>query len=336
MILALQKLLSRFRSGIKRYARPQGSSFAFPELQQAARHWDEWQQARPATCNGYTDWGDHPTVFRAVMRHAFGSEDSDFFVFLRQHYPECTHAHALSLCCGDGAFEQQLISQGVFKNITGIEISEIRIAHGQARLESLHSETGLPCPLTFVHHDVNLGNFGEAQYDVVFAKAALHHIMSLDAAFDGMVRCLKPGGLLVAIDFFGPSRFQWTEQQLVAAERFWNEQVPPALRLDGDGRPFAPVTRPTVESMLALDPSEAACSAKLAEAIGARFDILHDIALGGTLMNLLLYGERVNQFDPDDPLHNEILRAAVAWEHELISQGVLGSDFRFVVARRKC
>ena len=65
------------------------------------------------------------------------------------------------------------------------------------------------------------------------------------------------------------------------------------------------------------------------------FEILEDFALGGTVMNLLLYGQRVNRFDAADPLHNAVLEQAVAFERQLINRGELGSDFRFIVARAR-
>ena len=303
---------------------------ALDALQRTSDHWDDWQRSRPAEQNLYADWGDHPTVFRAVMRHTFGHEDDNFFSFLKTHYPACAQGHALSLCCGDGAFEEQLLGQGVFGRITGLELSAERIAHGRARLAQ---SAGLAPALDFLQQDVNSGAFGERCFDVVLAKAALHHIQDLEAAMDGILRCLKPDGLLVTIDFFGPSRFQWTDAQLQVCNDFWRERVPPGLQREPDGSPTPPIGRPRVEDMLAMDPSEAARSDELHALLHRRFEVLEDRALGGTLMNLLLYGQRVNRFDAADPLHNAVLEEAVGLERQLIAQGRLGSDFRFMVAR---
>jgi hypothetical protein len=85
--------------------------------------------------------------------------------------------------------------------------------------------------------------------------------------------------------------------------------------------------------MIALDPSEAVRSSDLYPLLNAHFELECDIALGGTLLNLLLWGERVNRFDPQDHVHNQVLLEACALEHDLMNSGVLGSDFRFIVAR---
>jgi len=291
----------------------------------AAQHWDAWQLSRPATGQRFTDWGDHPTVLQEVFSRAFGNPDTGFFEFLSARYPQLSCAHALSLCCGDGSFECSLLDRGVFGRITGLELSGQRIEAGRRAVNG-HA-------MRFVQADVNQAEYGQASFDVVFAKAALHHIENLEHALDQIAQCLRPGGLLIAIDFFGPSRFQWTDAQLAACNAFWQTRVPPALRTEPDGRPTPPVERPRVADLVAMDPSEAVRSSELHHLLKSRFDLEQDIPLGGSLLNLLLSGDRVNRFDPEDGTHNQVLREAAAHERALMDQGALDSDFRFVVAR---
>ena len=49
-------------------------------------------------------------------------------------------------------------------------------------------------------------------------------------------------------------------------------------------------------------------------------------------MNLLLYGDIVNRFDPADDAHNAVIREAFLLERLLMDLGVLGSDFRLIIA----
>ena len=51
------------------------------------------------------------------------------------------------------------------------------------------------------------------------------------------------------------------------------------------------------------------------------------------MVNLLLYGDIVNQFDPANPDHNAVIREAVDWEQQLIAQGMLPSDFRLIIGQ---
>lgn len=305
----------------------------WPTLQRTANYWDEWQRSQAAGKSLYTDWADHPTVFREMMRLSFGQPDTNFFDQISLSHPGLDQAHALSICCGDGGFERQLLEKGVFHRITGLEISSERIAHGQACLQQ--HPAGLATRLDFLQQDVNLGQFGREQFDVVFAKAALHHIQDLETAFEGIRQCLRPGGVLITIDFFGPSRFQWTHEQLQACNWFWANRVPPNLRSDEQGELLPPIARPTVASMIEMDPSEAARSGELHDLMLEKFKVLVDVALGGTVMNLLLYGDRVNRFDAANPIHNQVLEEACAFEHKLIAEKRLNSDFRFMVLQRK-
>lgn len=309
------------------------SSIEWPAIQRTTDYWDAWQRTQVKAQSLYTDWADHPTVFREMMRHAFSNPETDFFEQIRHSFPGLANAHALSLCCGDGGFERQLLDRSIFARITGLEISSERIAHGQSFLSEV---SPLQAPLLdFLQQDVNLGQFGHEQFDVVFAKAALHHIQDLETALKGIQHCLRPGGVLITIDFFGPSRFQWTNEQLDACNWFWANRVPPHLRNDENGHLLPPITRPTVESMIAMDPSEAARSGELHDLLREQFTVLTDVPLGGTVLNLLLYGDRVNRFDLADPIHNQVLEEAVAFERKLISGSQLQSDFRLMVLQRK-
>jgi SAM-dependent methyltransferase/glycosyltransferase involved in cell wall biosynthesis len=292
---------------------------------QAARHWDNWQLGHQARPPRFTDWGDHPIVLQEIQGRCFGQPDTGFLDFLASRYPQLSDAHALSLCCGDGGFECALLDRGVFGRVTGLELSAQRIEVGRRQANG-HA-------IEFLQADVNQALLPDRSYDVVFAKAALHHIENLEHVFEQVVRCLRPGGLLIAIDFFGPTRFHWTDAQLAACNAFWQTRVPPDLRLEPDGRQTPPVERPLVQDLVAMDPSEAVRSSDLYALLKSRFELEQDIPLGGALLNLLLSGDRVNRFDPDNEAHCQVIREAAAHERALMDAGVLASDFRFIVAR---
>ena len=168
---------------------------------------------------------------------------------------------------------------------------------------------------------------------MVLAKSSLHHIENLEHAFEQIRRCLKPDGRLVSIDFFGPTRFQWTDTQLALRSWFWRQRVPAPLRHDASGQPIPEIARPSVQSMLEMDPSEAVRSGELYTLLQQHFELHSNLALGGTLVNLLLYGDIVNHFDPANPDHNAVIREAVDWEQQLIAQGMLPSDFRLIIGQ---
>lgn len=294
-----------------------------------AQHWGAWQARQQS--GKYGDWADHPYVMGEILRRAFGSPKIDFYEFIKQKYPELRNAKALSLCCGDGSFEYELINKQVFGSIVGFDIAPDRVLAGTEK----HGKALSPDVFRLECCDVNAANYGENEFDVVFAKSSLHHISQLEHAFSQIRRCLKPNGKLIALDFFGPSRFQWTDAQLKARSWFWTHRVPDVMKRDLDGSFIPEIEKPDIQALIKMDPSEAVRSGDLYRLISRNFDLVDDIAIGGAIVNLLLYGDLVNKFNAADESHNQIIHEAFDFERLLMSLGVVGSDFRFIVAHPK-
>lgn len=292
----------------------------------ASRHWDEWQALQKSDGTSFVDWGDHPLVLALVFQDLFGSSTTTFFDYLKSAYPSFANARALSLCCGDGAFERSLVNQGVFGHVVGVDLSPVRVQLAN------DNRGGQQDRLEYRVADANLGEFGREAFDIVFAKAALHHIEALETLFGGVNQCLVRGGRLVTIDFFGPTRFQWTDRQLAAVNHFLATEVPEDLLRKPDGTLHRNVQRPSVEQMIAMDPSEAVRSGELYAQLKASMRIEKEFAIGGTLLNLILDGGIVNNFDPGNRSHNQIIERAFKLERTLMAEGEIGSDFMFIVA----
>ena len=243
----IKKLLNRLSGGSRN----------IPDTNyRVARHWEDFHSGVTEKQLKWTDWGDHPKVIELIQQQVFGGKDISLFDFLKHEYPGITDANALSLCCGTGSFERSLVEAGVFKHVTGMDISQGLIDQANANPGAFGQQ------LNFIVDDVNKGKFGTDKYDIVFAKAALHHIEHLEDLMLGVGNCLTTNGRLIALDFFGPTRFQWTDRQLEAANKMVQSAMPKSVRLREDGSAFE-VTRPTIEQMIELDPSEAVRSGKV-------------------------------------------------------------------------
>lgn len=123
-------------------------------------------------------------------------------------------------------------------------------------------------------------------------------------------------------EYIGPTRFQWTEQQLRLANQLLALLPASHRRRAGSGEPLERIERLTVEEMIAIDPTEAVDS----EAIMPKLDY------GGTLMQLLL-NDLMHNFDTADETQAALLRMMFLFERTLVESGVLRSDFAYVVAR---
>ena len=68
---------------------------------------------------------------------------------------------------------------------------------GAEAIRRLASESGLPIEV-YQEFSEKLP-FSDAQFDVVFARAVLHHTRDLSAACEEFLRVLKPGGVFIAV-----------------------------------------------------------------------------------------------------------------------------------------
>ncbi len=113
----------------------------------------------------------------------------------------------LSLGCGGGYLEPQLLNKKICTQIDACDISEdlITIAQKQADKNNL--------PIHYFQCDLNRPAFKKNKYDFIIAAGILHHIENLEALFENVRAALKPSGVFLVYDYVGPTRFQWTEKQ---------------------------------------------------------------------------------------------------------------------------
>jgi hypothetical protein len=91
--------------------------------------------------------------------------------------------------------------------------------------------------------------------------------------------------------------------------------------------------RPDLAGMLANDPSEAVRSADIVSVLERSFDVVERRDYGGTLLHPLL-ADIAHNFQPFERTEDElVLRALFAEEQRLIREGILQSNFTFMVLR---
>lgn len=191
-----------------------------------------------------------------------------------------TFARGLSLGCGTGALERDLISRGICEAIDALDISFVSVA------EARRSASGLP--IRYIVADFDRAALPNHRYDIVLFHQSLHHVTHLEALLDSILRCLKPGGLLYADEYIGPSRDEWTEQviephrniyNLLPAEmRLW-ERLPLPIEVD--------------------DPSEAVRSSQILDALKVGFIMLHFRPYGGNLLSVLYPAMNAKRIDEE-------------------------------------
>ena len=144
----------------------------------------------------------------------------------------------------------------------------------------------------------------------------------------------EPGGYFLLDEYVGPSKFQWTDEQLsVVNEQL--EALPAVFKqfVTGSGTKGG-VGRPTLAEMNAADPSEAVCSADIVKLLPDYFDVLEINGYGGSLLHILLEGITGN-FVEDNPRSMSYLQSFFDLEDRLIASGRLQHDFANIIARKK-
>jgi SAM-dependent methyltransferase len=110
--------------------------------------------------------------------------------------------HGLTLGCGAGRCERELIRSGVCRTFHGIDVS----ANAIIAAREIAKEQNLP--LTYEVADLNFVELPEKTFDLVVAQTCLHHILFLERVAEQVWRSLKADGYLWIHDFIGETQQQ--------------------------------------------------------------------------------------------------------------------------------
>jgi SAM-dependent methyltransferase len=187
--------------------------------------------------------------------------------------------------------------------------------------------------LEFARADLNALDLPRDAFDVVLMNMSLHHVRNLEGTLDAVEGALKPGGILIANEFVGPSQFQFTDLQLAISAALL-EVLPDRWRMDSDtGQPKTRYARQPRSHWNQVDPSEAIRSDEIVPELLKRFELVSRRDYGGTLLHLALE-HVVQNFEPGDERDVAAIRLMGLLEQLLIDHGVLESDFTLLALRK--
>ncbi len=255
----------------------------------AAAHWnDQVVQLQTRTVTRVRWWEDETTlrhINSLVNRSDSPIMHMGFHQRISQYFAGRGNIKAISVGCAMGTKELWLMQMIDIQNFDLYDISSVNIELGRAEAlrQGFAGKTNF-----FVGNAFEIVNADD--YDLVYWNNALHHMPDVEAAVAWSKDRLKSGGLFAMDDFVGPNRFQWSDDNLE-----WANKVRGALSDRLLENPFAPGTltpkvceRPTIEAMIAVDPSEASDSGRIVESVKRHFFNSDIIFTGGALYHLAL------------------------------------------------
>jgi len=292
----------------------------------ARRIADKWDKAADTFVSGGA-WHQHPLVVRTYkQRLASGSET--FVTHLREKYG--VRAKCLSIGCGDGGIEVEMVQAGLCETMEGIDLSPARVNSANQRVPPELRER---VKFSVQNAETDLDGQG---YDLVLFTHALHHIFDLEAMStairDKIMDPIK--GILVLEEYVGPVRWQFPQTHLDAMAgvlKSLEVEYPERVRHIRqnplwDGNAFIP---PDAESIEKDDPSETIRSNEIIPVLSQYFTLVEDVPLGGSFFQWIFH----NAYNSlkDDGTGQEIVQKMLDAEMQAIADGKVASDYVFQV-----
>ncbi len=207
---------------------------------------------------------------------------------LKRDYNFCIpFGKGISVGCGTGQKEINLVKLGIVETFFLYELSDERIKIGRDLVE----KQGLADNVHFVHGDAFEVIERKESFDFVHWNNSLHHMMNVSEAVEWSKGILKKGGLFYMDDFIGATRFQWSDRQLEMATAVREIFRDSKYLIDPrDKAKLLPsqIHRPNAGSLARDDPSEAADSSNILEAVKKFFPNAFLQETGGVIYHLVL------------------------------------------------
>lgn len=269
----------------------------------------------------HANWMSNVAVQMHLNERATGDPARDWLTVWGHRWFVGDALRVLVLGCGEGWLERAIANWPFVAHIRAVDFAEEAVARAREQARGIEKiEYGVV--------DLNRDELPANEYDVVVAHSVLHHVENLEHAYAQIERTMKPHATLLVNEYVGPNRFQYGDDVLSIINTLLR-CLPPELR-----GPYESRTRPTVEEMIANDPTEAVRATDILPLLVQRFDGVERSDLGGAVLQHLLY-DIVQNFRFDDARERSLLEMLCTIDAMLTDSGRIGSDFVIVAAHKR-
>lgn len=235
-------------------------------IQSAGEFWDR-ESVQPT----HNSWMADPAVRHYINALVSGRQAAWPLDWFQSAYPR-RFRRALSIGCGTGPFERDLLRRGLCDSVDAFDgsIGSLAIAAREA------GEAGFGGRVRYFAADFNEPAFPRRRYDLVIFHQSLHHVANVERLLRAVLKSLTPDGVLYLDEYVGPSRFDWNDV-LLAPQRALYDALPAEARL------FETLPLP----IQADDPSEAFRSSDILPQLAVGFDVQQLRGYGGNVLSVL-------------------------------------------------
>jgi 2-polyprenyl-3-methyl-5-hydroxy-6-metoxy-1,4-benzoquinol methylase len=284
-----------------------------------------WNKAEFTHSLANVHWMASIAVLIHLNQRTTGDPARNWLTSWAHRYFPGDRLRVLVLGCGEGWLERSIAPWPFIESIDAVDAAADAVARARAQA---------PPNVRYDVVDLNTASLARNAYDVVVAHSILHHIENLEHAFDEIAAAMKPDATLIVNEYVGPNRFQFRDDVLAIMNEILACLPDRLLRGEVEPGTHRRRERPSVEEMIANDPTEAVRSEDLEPTIGERFEVLERKTLGGTILMHLLY-DIVQNFRFDDPRERAYIEMICEFEGALVDSGAIPSDYVILAARKK-
>jgi SAM-dependent methyltransferase len=289
---------------------------------------ERWQDRAFTADLSQIHWMASPVVCQYLNRRASGSPDCDWLTSMFSRYIHDRGHRVLVLGCGDGWLERAIARHWWIERIDAFDVATGAVERAAAEAKRLGLEK-----IRYGVRDLNVEPVPGGPYELIIAHSVIHHIENLEFFFEGLRGALADDGILLVNEYVGPKRFQFTERQMDIINALFTAL--PATYRKGrvGGNVYPRKERPTVEEMIATDPSEAVRSDEILGFLARNFELLDTIDYGGSILHHLLY-DVVPNFSMDRAADRAMVETLCLVEEALTVKGGLFADFQILAAAK--
>lgn len=249
------------------------------EHEAAAGFWDR-EIAQPT----HSNWMEPLEVRHSINEQISGDRGVWPLQWFQRFLDGRTFARGLSIGCGTGALERDLVRLGICRAVDACDVSIASVAIARARAD----EEGAGHAIRYFVSDFNRPALPSRAYDAIFFHQSLHHVAKLEKLLRAVLRAVKPDGLLYLEEFIGPSRADWNEKTLERYHAIYE-------RFPEDARWFDYMPFPVQWD----DPSEAVRSAEIVPQLRIGFAIDALRGYGGNILAPIFPALRAGKITPE-------------------------------------